>query len=230
MRAHHDQRRGAGADEEPLDAASRSTTCTSPACCGGCARASRRWTHLKPGRRSGGRRTSKHGGAEGPGRQLQRPAEAVPTCEQRDLDVTQALKADVGRQVQARGAQRPPTSSTSARTRGGRRMMDVFTRGRRGTSAEQERRDGGPRHQARRAGANRGRRDLGNKFATLGAACGSRAPDEAAPRTAIAVVALSLEGFSQMVHILPERLLALVRPAFDLVLRRIRSLKRCVQA
>ena len=41
---------------------------------------------------------------------------------------------------------------------------------------------------------------------------------------------LSLEGFSQMVHILPERLLALVRPAFDLVLRRIRSLKRCVQA
>ena len=28
----------------------------------------------------------------------------------------------------------------------------------------------------------------------------------------------------------PERLLALVRPAFDLVLRRIRSLKRCVQA
>ena len=33
-----------------------------------------------------------------------------------------------------------------------------------------------------------------------------------------------------MVHILPERLLALVRPAFDLVLRRIRSLKRCVQA
>ena len=32
-----------------------------------------------------------------------------------------------------------------------------------------------------------------------------------------------------MVYILPERLLALVRPAFDLVLRRIR-LKRCVQA
>ena len=33
-----------------------------------------------------------------------------------------------------------------------------------------------------------------------------------------------------MVYILPERLLALVRPAFDLVLRRIRSLKRCVEA
>ena len=32
---------------------------------------------------------------------------------------------------------------------------------------------------------------------------------------------LSLEGVSQMVYILPERLLALVRPAFDLVLRRI---------
>ena len=33
-----------------------------------------------------------------------------------------------------------------------------------------------------------------------------------------------------MVYILPESLLALVRPAFDLVLRRIRSLKRCVEA
>ena len=41
---------------------------------------------------------------------------------------------------------------------------------------------------------------------------------------------LSLEGVSQMDAILPERLPALVRPAFDLVLRRIRSLKRCVQA
>ena len=38
---------------------------------------------------------------------------------------------------------------------------------------------------------------------------------------------LSLEGVSQMDSILPERL---VRPAFDVVLRRIRSLKRCVQA
>ena len=33
-----------------------------------------------------------------------------------------------------------------------------------------------------------------------------------------------------MDSILPARLLALVRPAFGLVLRRIRSLKRCVQA
>ena len=44
------------------------------------------------------------------------------------------------------------------------------------------------------------------------------------------IAPLSLEGVSQMDSILPERLLALVRPAFDLVLRRIRSLKRCVQA
>ena len=44
------------------------------------------------------------------------------------------------------------------------------------------------------------------------------------------IAPLSLEGVSQMVYILPERLLALVRPAFDLVLRRIRSLKRCAQA
>ena len=38
--------------------------------------------------------------------------------------------------------------------------------------------------------------------------------------------ALSLEGVSQIYSILPERLPA----AFDLVLRRIRSLKRCAQA
>ena len=44
------------------------------------------------------------------------------------------------------------------------------------------------------------------------------------------LLSLSLEGVSQMAYILPERLLALVCPAFDLVLRRIRSLKRCVQA
>ena len=36
-------------------------------------------------------------------------------------------------------------------------------------------------------------------------------------------LSLSLEGVSQMVYILPERLLALVRPAFDLVLRRMRA-------
>ena len=44
------------------------------------------------------------------------------------------------------------------------------------------------------------------------------------------IAPLSLEGVSQMDSILPERLLALVRPGNDLVLRRIRSLKRCVQA
>ena len=43
-------------------------------------------------------------------------------------------------------------------------------------------------------------------------------------------VGARLEGVLQMVYMLPERLPALVRPAFDLVLRRIRSLKRCVQA
>ena len=41
---------------------------------------------------------------------------------------------------------------------------------------------------------------------------------------------LSLEGVSQMDSILPDRLLALVRPGNDLVLRRIRNLKRCAQA
>ena len=44
------------------------------------------------------------------------------------------------------------------------------------------------------------------------------------------VKTLSLEGVSQMDSILPERLLALVRPGNNLVLRRIRSLKRCVEA
>ena len=44
------------------------------------------------------------------------------------------------------------------------------------------------------------------------------------------MITLSVEGVFQMAYILPERLLALVRPAFDLVLRRIQSLKRCAQA
>ena len=44
------------------------------------------------------------------------------------------------------------------------------------------------------------------------------------------IPAFFLEGVSQMVYSPPERLPALVRPAFDLVLRRIRSLKRCVEA
>ena len=50
------------------------------------------------------------------------------------------------------------------------------------------------------------------------------------PVVAVEDGTLSLEGVFQMAYVLPERLLALVRPAFDLVLRRIRSLKRCVQA
>ena len=58
---------------------------------------------------------------------------------------------------------------------------------------------------------------------------GLRPPCREGTRAAV-VTALSVEGVFQMVYMLPERLLALVRPAFDLVLRRIRSLKRCVQA
>ena len=61
------------------------------------------------------------------------PRKLYRLARQRDLDVTQAmafeaLKADVGRQVQAprpralgKSAAERPTSSTSARTRGGRR-------------------------------------------------------------------------------------------------------------
>ena len=63
--------------------------------------------------------------------------------------------------------------------------------GRRGTSAEQERRDGGPRHQARRKGADGERRELRGhdgpgqrvRHAGQGAAQGSRAP-RSGPRTA----------------------------------------------
>ena len=63
--------------------------------------------------------------------------------------------------------------------------MDVFTRE---AAVEQERRDGGPGHQARCAGADGGRRELRGhdrpgqrvRHAGPGAARGSRAPDEAA--------------------------------------------------
>ena len=124
---------------------------------------------------------------------------------QRDLNATQAmafeaLKADVGgrrrRPGRARRASRPargrttgcrPTSSTSAGEDEVRPGGDgrLYPEGRRGTSAEQERRDGGPRHQARRAGADGGRRELcghdglGNEFATLG----RKLPAEAVHRT-----------------------------------------------
>ena len=168
---------------------SPSTTLTSPACCGGCARASRPgWTRRRPGRPSGGRRTSKHGGAEGPGRRLQRegPAEAVPTrkAARPRRDAGHGLRGAEGRRGPAGAgwASRPPrgrttgcrpTSSTSARTRG---------------KTEQERRDGGPGHQARTAGADGGRRELRGhdrpgqrvRHAGPGAARGGRAPDEAA--------------------------------------------------
>ena len=68
--------------------------------------------------------------------------------------------------------------------------------GRRGNCAEQERQDGGPGHQVRRAGADGGRRELRGhdrpgqrvRHAGQGAARGSRAPHEAARGNAIAVV------------------------------------------
>ena len=100
----------------------------------------------------------------------------------------EALKADVGRQVQAprpralgKSAAEGPndrlqadlidfSQNTRGKTRYGLVVMDVFTR-------EEERRDGGPGHQARRKGADGGRQEL----------CGhdrpgqrrGRAPDEA---------------------------------------------------
>ena len=140
------------------------------------------------------------------------PRKVYRLARQRDLDVTQAmafeaLKADVGRQVQAprpralgKSAAEGPndrlqadlidfSQNTRGKTKYGLVVMDVFTReARRGTSAEQERRDGGPRHQARRAGADGGRRELRGddgpgqrvRHAGPGAARGGRALHEAA--------------------------------------------------
>ena len=104
------------------------------------------------------------------------PRKLYRLARQRDLDVTQAmafkaLKAEVGRQVQAprpralgKLAAEGPNDRLQAdlidfsqNTRGKTKYGLVFTRA---TSAEQERRDGGPRHQARRAGADGGRREL----------------------------------------------------------------------
>ena len=98
------------------------------------------------------------------------PRKLYRLARQRDLDVTQALafealKADVGRQVQA---PRPRALGKSAAEGPNDRLqadlIDFKVRpggdgrlrpgGRRGTSAEQERRDGGPHHQARRKGAD----------------------------------------------------------------------------
>ena len=128
---------------------SPSTTLTSPACSGGCARASRPgWTSWKPGRPSGGRRTSKHGADDFNARD---PRKLYQLARQRDLDVTQAmafeaLKADVGRQVQAprpralgKSAAEGPndrlqadlidfSQNTRGKTKYGLVVMDVFTR------------------------------------------------------------------------------------------------------
>ena len=114
-----------------------------------------------------------NGGAEGPGRRLQRegPAEAVPTREVARPHVTQAmafeaLKADVAPaahagQVGRRGAERPAQADLidfSQNTRGKTKYGLV----RRGTSAEQERRE---------LTGDDGNfvvtTDLGNEFATL---------------------------------------------------------------
>ena len=138
------------------------------------------------------------------------PRKLYRLARQRDLDVTQAmafeaLKADVGRQAQAprpralgKSAAEGPndrlqadlidfSQNTRGKTKYGLVVMDVFTREAGGTSAEQERRDGGPRHQARRKGADGGRRELrghdrpGQRVRHAGpGAAGSRAPHEAA--------------------------------------------------
>ena len=95
------------------------------------------------------------------------PRKLYRLARQRDLDVTQAmtfeaLKADVAARVGRRGAQRPAAGrphrlqpehagEDEVRPGGDGRLHPG---GRRGTSAEQERRDGGPGHQARRAGAD----------------------------------------------------------------------------
>ena len=143
---------------------------------------------MKPGRRSGGRRTSKHGGAEGPGRRLQRagPTEAVPTCEaaRPRRDAGHGLRGAEGRrgpagagapaaragQVGRRGAERPAAGrphrlqpehpgEDEVRPGGDGRLHPG---GRRGTPAEQERRDGGGDD-----GNFAVTPDLGNEFATL---------------------------------------------------------------
>ena len=85
------------------------------------------------------------------------PEKLYQLARQRDLDVTQvmafeALKADVGRRCR-----RPGRARWASRPRGAERGR-LHPGGRRGTSAEQERRDGGPRH--RRVGADGGRREL----------------------------------------------------------------------
>ena len=136
------------------------------------------------------------------------PRKLYRLARQRDLDVTQAmafeaLKADVGRQVQAprpralgKSAAEGPndrlqadlidfSQNTRGKTKYGLVVMDVFTRE---AAAEQERRDGGPRHQARRKGADGGRRELRGhdgpgqrvRHAGQGAARKCRAPHEAA--------------------------------------------------
>ena len=160
-----------------------------------------------------------NGGAEGPGRRLQRegPAEAVPTCEaaRPRRMAFEALKADVGRQVQA---PRPHTlgkpaaegpndrlqadlidfsQNTWGKTKYGLVVMDVFTREAAVEPLQNKNAETAGRATKRAARELTG--DDGNfvddgpgqrvRHAGPGAACGSRAPHEAAEdRFAIAVV------------------------------------------
>ena len=146
--------------------------------------------------------TKLNGGAEGPGRRLQRArprrdaGHGLRGAEGRRGPAGAGAPAARAGQVGRRGAQRPAAGrphrlqpehagEDEVRPGGDGRLHPG---GRRGTSAEQERRDGGPRHQARRAGADGGRRELRGhdgpgqrvRHAGPGAACGSRAPHEAA--------------------------------------------------
>ena len=151
-------------------------------------------------------------GAQGPGRRLQRegPAEAVPTREaaRPRRDAGHGLRGAEGRrgpagagapaaragQVGRRGAERPAAGRPHrlqpehpAEDEGPGGDGRLHPGGRRGSSAEQERRDGRPGHQARRAGADAGRRELrghdrpGQRVRHAGpGAARSRAPHEAA--------------------------------------------------
>ena len=131
------------------------------------------------------------------------PRKLYRLARQRDLDVTQAMAFEAltgapatrAGQVGRRGAERPAAGrphrlqpehagEDEVRPGGDGRLHPG---GRRGTSAEQERRDGGPGHQARRAGADGGRQELcghdrpGQQVRHAGpGAARSRAPHEAA--------------------------------------------------
>ena len=138
------------------------------------------------------------------------PRKLYRLVRQRDLDVTQAmafkaLKADMGRQAQAprpralgksarREAERPaagrphqlqPEHAGEDEVRPGDGRLHPG--GRRGNFAEQERRDGGPGHQARRVGADGGRQELcghDRRSPRWTGSCPKRGTGRSGPRTA----------------------------------------------